>query len=80
MKLTTKLNNKRNPVAATLRNFKASKHKSKRPDLKDLHAWHDMVEATNDQQNSEVEDIEVYDFTHWRNEVYSVSCGSYWND
>jgi len=80
MKLTSKLNNKRNPVAATLRNYRAGKHKSKRIDLKDLHAWHDMVEATKPQQEREVEDIDVYDLTHWRNEVYTVSCGSWWND
>jgi hypothetical protein len=43
MKLTSRLNYKRNPIAATLRNFKASKHKNKRSNLTALHAWHDIT-------------------------------------
>jgi len=34
---------KRNPVAATLRKYKASRHKDKRIDLVDLHAWQDIT-------------------------------------
>jgi hypothetical protein len=34
---------KRNPVAATLRKYKAGRHKDKRIDLTDLHAWQDIT-------------------------------------
>jgi hypothetical protein len=42
--MTIKLQrSKRNPVAATLRKYKAGRHKDKRIDLTDLHAWQDIT-------------------------------------
>ena len=78
MKLTSRLNYKRNPIAASLRNFKASKHKSKRSNLTALHAWHDMVEAT--RKDNDYPDFRDTDIHHWHDEVYDRDCGSYWND
>lgn len=42
--MTIKLQrSKRNPVAVTLRKYKAGRHKDKRIDLTDLHAWQDIT-------------------------------------
>lgn len=77
--LTSKhIPSKRNPVAATLRNFKASRLGDKRSVLAELHAWHDLVEAT--RKPSEIEDFRDIELSHWHDDVCDRDCGSWWND
>lgn len=69
---------KRNPVAATLRNYKASRLGDKRRNLADLHAWYDLQEAM--RKDKDNDDLRDHELTHWHNDIYDRDCGSWWND
>lgn len=69
---------KRNPIAATLRNYKPSRLDDKRRNLIELHAWYDLKEAT--QKPNDDLDLHEIEVSHWQDDIYDSDCGAYWND
>jgi len=69
---------KRNPIAATLRNYKPSRLGDKRRSLSDLHSWYDLKEAT--QKPNGGDDFRDIELSYWNDDVYDRDCGAYWND
>jgi hypothetical protein len=69
---------KRNPIAATLRNYKPSRLGDKRRSLSDLHSWYDLKEAM--QKPNDDADMREVELSHWQDDIYDIDGGAYWND